>query len=139
MKKISALTLFIICCIVTSIFAQTNRKISGTIVDSTNTAIANSKVMIVLNKDTITTQTDEYGSFSISKINADQFTIEVSHMGYLTQKASYSFTEKEKHKKLKDFILKPANRMLNEVIITGKPILFDLCRIRLNIMQQHIG
>ncbi|RZL20144.1 MAG: TonB-dependent receptor [Pedobacter sp.] len=121
MKKISALTLFIICCIVTSIFAQTNRKISGTIVDSTNTAIANSKVMIVLNKDTITTQTDEYGSFSISKINADQFTIEVSHMGYLTQKASYSFTEKEKHKKLKDFILKPANRMLNEVIITGKP------------------
>jgi hypothetical protein len=121
LKKISALTLLIICCIVTSSFAQTNRKISGTVVDSTNTAISNSKVTIILNKDTLTTQTDEYGSFSVSKINADQFTIEISHMGYLSYKASYSFAEKEKHKKLKDFILKPANRMLNEVVITGKP------------------
>jgi hypothetical protein len=102
-------------------FTQTNRKVSGAVTDSTGTIISNSKVIIFLAKDTLATKTDEYGEFSFSKVNAEKFVLEISHIGYLTYKANYSFTEKEKHKKLSNVILKPANHMLDEVVIKGKP------------------
>jgi hypothetical protein len=121
LKKITALTLLIVCCSTLQVLAQTNRKVSGAIIDSTSTVISNCKVKIILGKDTLTTQTDEYGNFSFSKLSAETFALEVSHVGYLTYKATYSFNEREKHKKLKDLILKPSNQMLNEVVITAKP------------------
>jgi hypothetical protein len=109
------------CCILSQVCGQANRKISGTVLDSTNKAIQNAKVLIIISSDTLSSTTDDYGTFSFSKINTDSFLIEVSHMGYLPYKSSYTFTEKEKHKKFKDLVLKPANRMLEEVVITGKP------------------
>jgi hypothetical protein len=121
LKKISALTLFIICFIFSQALGQANRKVSGAVIDTANTAIQNAKVMIILTNDTLNTQTDEYGNFSFSKINAEIFLIEISHMGYLSLKSSYSFAEKEKHKKLKDLILKQSSQLLNEVVINAKP------------------
>lgn len=103
------------------VLAQANRKVSGSVIDSTNTIIPNSKVRIILAKDTMTTQSDEYGAFSFSKINEEKFTLEISNIGYLPYKATYSFAEKEKHKRLNNLILKPSSQMLNEVVITAKP------------------
>jgi len=103
------------------VFGQAKHKVSGSVTDSTNKAISNSKVMIILLKDTVTTQTDEHGNFSFSRINPENFRLEISHIGYMTFKAQYSFTEKEKHKKLNELILKPSNQMLDEVVINAKP------------------
>jgi hypothetical protein len=121
LKKISALTLLILCFSVLHVLAQANRKISGAVIDSTKKAISHSKVMIIINGDTLNTQTDDYGDFSFSKLNTDKFTIELSHIGYKTYRAEYEFTDKEKHKKLKDITLKQADHMLDEVIINAKP------------------
>lgn len=121
LEKIFAFTLLFICCSVFKLSAQSNRKISGSVVDSTKTAIPNVKVMIIVDKDTLTTQTDDNGNFSISKITADQFSIEISMLGYYGLKAAYTFTEKEKHKRLETFMLKISSQMLKEVVIKGNP------------------
>jgi hypothetical protein len=103
------------------VFSQANRKVSGSVVDSLNKVISNAKVTLVSENDTLSTQTDDYGIFSFTRLNAATFTLEIAHVGYLADKSSYSFQEKEKHKKIKEVILKPSNRMLDEVVITGKP------------------
>ncbi|WP_262709993.1 outer membrane beta-barrel protein [Pedobacter frigoris] len=89
--------------------------------DSTKTAIPGVKVMIITGKDTLTTQTDDDGNFSMSKINADKFSVQVSMLGYHGLKAEYTFAEKEKHKRLEVFTLKMSSQMLKEVVIKGKP------------------
>ena len=130
MKQISALTILLILCLfLPKLVAQTNRKVSGLVTDSAKNAISNAKVNLIVSqdtlktgtKDTLTTQTDEYGTFSFSKINTGKFSIEISHVSYKISRAEYTFTEKERHKKLGEIILKPADRMLDEVVITGKP------------------
>ncbi len=90
-------------------------------IDTAKAAIPNVKVMIILDKDTLTTQTDDDGNFSMSKINADKFSVQVSMLGYYGLKADYTFTEKEKHKRLEAFMLKMSSQMLKEVVIKGKP------------------
>ncbi|MES2455792.1 MAG: TonB-dependent receptor [Bacteroidota bacterium] len=100
--------------------AQSNRKISGVLTDSAKVGIANVKIQIIIAKDTLTTETDQYGDFSLSKINAGSFSIRITAFGYEEFNAGYTFAEKERHKRLDPIRLKQSSRTLKEVVIKAK-------------------
>jgi len=120
LEKIYAFTLLFICCNIFQLSAQYNRKISGAVTDSAKAGIPNVKVLVIIDKDTLNTETDQYGSFSVSKINAKSFSLQISTFGYLDFKAGYTFGEKERHKRLNAIELKMSSRTLKEVVINAK-------------------
>lgn len=101
--------------------AQYNRRVSGIVTDSTRTGIPNVKVLIVTDKDTLKAETGQDGKFNVSKVNAERFSIQISAFGYQAIHASYTFTEKETHKRLDAVQLKMSSQMLKEVVINAKP------------------
>ncbi|MHA4895014.1 TonB-dependent receptor [Pedobacter sp. PWIIR3] len=120
MKKISALSLLLLCFCTCSLLAQTNRKVSGSVIDSAKTGISNATILLISGQDTLSTETDSFGDFRFSKVTSNSFTIQITSFGYIDQEAQFSFHEKEKHKKLGAFIIKVSKEMLKEVEITAK-------------------
>lgn len=119
--KIVIGTLLLVCCIATRSSAQTNRKISGMVTDTAKAGLPGVKVTIIAGKDSLTTATDMDGSFSFSKIQADQFSLQISALGYQGFKSTHSFGEKEKHMRLDPIPLKMSENALKEVTIKAKP------------------
>jgi hypothetical protein len=120
LEKICALTLLFLCCFFSQLSAQSSRKISGSVTDSAKVGIPNVRVLIIVDKDTLSTETDEEGRFSLSKINAGRFSVRVSAFGYEDFNAGYTFAEKERHKRVGVIPLKQSSRTLKEVVISGK-------------------
>ncbi|MES2276098.1 MAG: TonB-dependent receptor [Bacteroidota bacterium] len=121
LAKIGAFTLLFVCCGVVQSSAQYNRRISGTVTDTAKAGIPNVKVIVIAGKDTLTVLTDQDGDFSCPKINAGGFSLQVIAIGYQDFKYSYSFAEKEKHKRLDAIRLKMSGQTLKEVVISAKP------------------
>jgi len=121
LARICVFTLLLLCFGVIQSLAQNTRKISGKVVDTAKVGIPNVKVTAIAGKDTLTAPTDEDGNFSFPKIIADGFSLQVTAMGYEDFKSSYSFAEKEKHKRLDAIILKVSGQALKEVVIRAKP------------------
>jgi len=120
LERICALTLLFFCCVLCQVSAQSKRKISGVLTDSVKVGIPNVMVQIIIDKDTLSTETDKYGDFSLSRINADSFSIRIAAFGYEEFTAAYTFAEKEKHKRLGAIRLKLSSRTLKEVVIKAK-------------------
>ncbi len=121
LNKINALTFLLICFSIGNLLAQSNRKVSGSVTDSTKTGIADIRILLITNKDTVSTATDSDGNFRFSKIITNNFSIHITTFGYIDMEANFSFSEKEKNKKLTPFILKRSSEMLKEVEIIAKP------------------
>jgi hypothetical protein len=92
------------------------------VTDTAKAGIPNVKVTVITGKDTLTMITDQDGYFSFPKINAERFSLQVIAPGYQDFKYSYSFTEKEKHKRLDAIRLKMSGNTLKEVVIRARPI-----------------
>jgi hypothetical protein len=120
LKKNAILLLLLVLC-TSTLFAQSNRKISGTVTDTSKTSLSAVNIRLIAGKDTISTSTDEEGNFMFSKVNAETFSIQVSTIGYQKFSASYSFEKNEKHRRLPTIALKLSAEMLKEVVIKGKP------------------
>ncbi|WP_199118634.1 outer membrane beta-barrel protein [Pedobacter sp. ASV28] len=101
-------------------FAQTYKKVNGKIADTSGIAIAHASIVLVDQKDTLRTKTDEYGSFSITKIKGESFELNVSVMGYQTYSQTYTFAQK-KQLNINTIELQLADNMLKEVVIKSKP------------------
>ncbi len=134
LTRIGAFTLLFVCFIIARSSAQYSRRISGTVTDTAKAGIPDVKVTIIAGKDTLTMSTDESGYFSFQKINAEQFSLQVIAPGYQNFKYSYSFAEKEKHKRLDAIRLKMSGNTLKEVVIRAKaiPIRFMLDTVEYN-------
>lgn len=120
LEKNYAFTLLFICFNIFQLSAQYNRKISGVVTDTAKAGIPNVKVLIIIDKDTLKTETGQEGNFSISKINAETFSVQVSTFGYQDFNARYTFGEKEKHKRLDAIKLKMSSQTLKEVVINAR-------------------
>ncbi|TCD03852.1 outer membrane beta-barrel protein [Pedobacter psychroterrae] len=120
MKKLCALVISI-CCGIFQLSAQQNKQVLGTVIDSAKTTLPGVIVQLIADNDTIKTTTDKNGNFSFSRIRATQFSLVVSMMGYHTLNAAYTFADKEKQKRVGPLELKASVRMLDEVVIKGKP------------------
>ncbi len=103
-----------------ALFAQSNKRVSGFVADTSKTAVSDAHVMLIIGKDTLSTTTDDEGYFSFPKIKSETFNIQVEIIGYETFAKSYSFG-KEKQLELKDIFLKFAINTLKEVVIKTKP------------------
>lgn len=122
LAKISVLTLLFSCCTVLRSSAQYQRRVSGTVTDTAKTGIPYVKVTVIAGKDTLTALTGQDGDFNFSKINAERFSLHVSAIGYQDNNSDYSFSEKEKHKRLDAIRLKLSGQTLKEVVIRAQPI-----------------
>lgn len=120
MKKHSAL-LFLLFCIAFQSFAQNDRRILGTITDTSKTAIPNVNVLIIVKTDTLRAITNQSGNFSIPNINAERFSLQVSMVGYLKVNEDYEFPVNKKSLQLDTILLKMSSQMLKEVVIKAKP------------------
>ncbi|MDQ7947636.1 MAG: outer membrane beta-barrel protein [Pedobacter sp.] len=121
MRKNYIFILFFLYCCSSAAIAQTNRKVSGTVTDTTKTFLSAIEVMLILGQDTLHTTTDRDGNFSFNKLNTDRFSLLISTVGYERFIGSYVFEKNERHKRLADIALKLSAEMLKEVVIKGKP------------------
>lgn len=119
-KLISTTVLILLLFCSISAYAQNNRRVNGSVADSSNTAVKDANVMLINDKDTLHTTTDEYGNFSFTKVKSGSFLLGISALGYKVFKANYSFSDK-KVLKLGELILKQDAQTLKEVVIQGKP------------------
>lgn len=101
-------------------FSQTNKKVAGKVADSTGVAISDATVLLIHQKDTLRTKTDADGLFNFTKIKSENFTLNISIMGYYSYQQGYSFGKK-RSLDIDDIKLKLASNMLKEVVIKAKP------------------
>lgn len=105
---------------ISALFAQSNRRVSGTVTDTSKTIVSDANVMLIIGTDTLHTTSNSDGYFNFSKIKAATFLIDIKVLGYQTFSRSYSFG-KEKQLELKDINLKFSSNTLKEVVIKAKP------------------
>lgn len=103
-----------------NVFAQSNKRVSGSVIDSTKTAVEGANVKIIAGNDTLQTTTNEKGYFSFAKIKSTSFALSISSMGYNSFSANYNFGD-SKSLELNAIVLKMAGNMLKEVEIKSKP------------------
>lgn len=101
--------------------AQTNKRISGAVADTSKTMLADATVRLIVGKDTLSTQTDADGNFSFTKVQSETFTILITSTGFENFSAAYTFEKNERHKKLPSIFLRLSSKMLKEVVIKAKP------------------
>lgn len=101
-------------------FSQANRKVVGKVADTSGVAISDATILLINQKDTISTKTDNDGQFNFSKVKSENFTLSVSIIGYYDFKQDYTFGKK-KHLDIEDIKLKMASNMLKEVEVKAKP------------------
>jgi len=114
--KLSALLfLFFNLCYSTITLAQTSHKVTGSVVDSLNVAIADANILLIAGTDTLRTVTDKSGKFIFKAIKTESFSLNISSMGYHTNTRSYKFEKGEKQLEIAPIILKNSGIMLKEV------------------------
>lgn len=120
MKKRYSFFLLVLLLCASNLFAQSNRKVSGLVTDTSKVAISDANVMLVLGKDTLRTTTNSDGIFKFSNIKAEQFSLKVTITGYREFNNAYTFG-KDKNLDIKGIELQFSSNMLKEVVIKTKP------------------
>ncbi|RZJ81875.1 MAG: hypothetical protein EOO47_02685 [Flavobacterium sp.] len=119
-QRISLFISFLLLFCTVNALAQSNKRVSGLLTDTTKTAIAGATVQLIAGRDTLKTTTNEKGYFDFSKIKSASFMLSISSMGYYGFTGNYRFGD-SKSLELKPIELKLAGNMLNEVEIKAKP------------------
>lgn len=102
-------------------FSQTSRDVKGIVQDSTGTSVIAATVKFIVGTDTAFTRTDVDGAFTFKGVKSSQFLLTVSSLGYQTLNKRFLYKDGETLIQLDPIILKPQNRLLNEVVISGTP------------------
>lgn len=101
-------------------FSQTNRKVTGKVTDTSGVAVSDATILLIHQKDTLSTQSDTEGLFNFKQIKTESFTLSVALMGYQTFKQQYVFGKK-RNLNINDITLKLTTNMLKEVVIKTEP------------------
>ncbi|WP_158618285.1 TonB-dependent receptor [Chitinophaga lutea] len=102
-------------------YAQNSNRINGQVVDSAQNAIQHAHVLLVADKDTLSTTTNEKGHFTFTTIKSTSFSLKISAAGHEAFKGNYTFDRKNVLA-LGTIQLKPDVHMLREVVIKAKPV-----------------
>ncbi len=105
-------SIFMLCCVLitTSVMAQQNQTIKGTVVDVKGAPLIG--VSIIVKGTTLGTTTDINGKFSLS-VGVAHPVLEVSYVGFATQEIKVTGTEPLK------VVMKESIAALNQVVIVG--------------------
>ncbi len=101
-------------------FAQSNKRVTGIVTDTSKVAISDATVLLISGSDTLRTTTDSEGYFSFSKLKLESFSLSVNLLGYRNYSSTHTFG-KEKQLEIKGIELKFSANMLKTVEIKGKP------------------
>ncbi len=101
-------------------FSQAHGKVVGKVADTSGVTISDATVLLINQNDTLKTKTDTEGFFIFNKVKNENFTLNISLMGYQSFKQDYSFGKK-KNLDLNDIQLQISSNMLKEVVIKSKP------------------
>ncbi|MBS7230227.1 TonB-dependent receptor [Flavobacterium psychroterrae] len=120
MKKLhqylgTLLLMFCLFSLPNNLFAQTQNKISGKVLDDSGATVPGANVSI---KETgKSTVTDENGGYSFSNIEAGNYTIIATNVGYKTFEKKVAIKEGESLDV--NLLLEGESQSLNEVVVTG--------------------
>ncbi|WP_374166223.1 outer membrane beta-barrel protein [Arcticibacter sp. MXS-1] len=99
--------------------AQGGRTMTGVVQDSTGRSIIAATVKLVSGKDSLFTRTDIDGNFRLRNVQATQFVISVSSLGYHNFSQRFTFREGASTLKIGPLRLKAQSKLLNEVVVSG--------------------
>lgn len=106
-----------------------NGKISGVVKDSTNAqAVEFANVALIdpaTNKPVNGAVADDKGKFTINKVAAGRYIIEVSFIGYGTKRIPVNITDKKKDIELGNISIASDDKVLKEVVIEGQKNLVE--------------
>ncbi len=123
MKRIVLSTLLSICC--TVVFSQQKTSISytikGALVDSLGQTVIGASVQLSTAKDTILTSTGVDGRYVFSGIKSQNFSIDISSLGFSPFHQSYSYSTDATLINLPLISLKIQTNMLDQIIVDGTP------------------
>jgi outer membrane receptor protein involved in Fe transport len=105
-----------------------NSKITGTIIDSTTNKTVEFASIALLDKSTSKpvdgTMADEKGKFTMSKVAAGSFKLQVTFIGYNTKSIDITLA-KGQELDLGNVVITSSAKMLNEVTVTGQAALIE--------------
>lgn len=104
--------------------AQTQHRLTGTVIDSLKDVVSGADVFIIADKDTLTSITNTHGRFVFSGFKADRISLLVMSVGFKPYTRSFQFKAGQLNMDLDMIVLDLESNLLNEVVINGrdKPI-----------------
>jgi len=120
------LTLSLVFLTVYSVFAQSGRAVSGTVIDSTKLSVPGAIVKVISDKgDSSLTSTDPDGKFSFSGVSGTKFTLSISSIGYQGIRRHFVFDAANTPVNLGSIILKQESNTLATVnIVASQAVTF---------------
>ncbi|MBB5619587.1 hypothetical protein HDE69_000625 [Pedobacter cryoconitis] len=100
--------------------AQTQHRLTGTVIDSLKDVVSGADVYIIADKDTLTSITNTHGRFVFSGFKADRISLLVMSVGFKPYTKSYQFKAGQLNMDLDMIILELESNLLNEVVINGR-------------------
>ncbi len=113
------LLIFFCSLFITRTLAQQSRKVSGTVIDSVGT-VPGVNVKLISDKDSLNAATDPGGAFSFPAVNAKNFKITISGIGYQTLIRRYVMDNDTKPIKLDPIKIKIQTNFLKTVNVVAQ-------------------
>jgi len=105
---------------ITSVYAQTDREVHGTVIDSTKQTVPGAIITCInATGDSVKTATDADGKFVFAAVKGPKFTLVVTSLGYQGLIRHFTLDNDTKPVVLDPIILKVESNMLNQVNIVG--------------------
>ncbi|WP_262245306.1 TonB-dependent receptor [Parapedobacter soli] len=99
-------------------FAQTNKRVIGTLSDPNGATIAGASVKLVSDVDSVQTSSGTGGIFSFNNIRGSSFVLTVTSLGFDTLRQRHAFEAGKDELKV-SLTLRESSQMLAEVSVTG--------------------
>ncbi|MFM8833519.1 MAG: TonB-dependent receptor domain-containing protein [Cytophagales bacterium] len=131
MKKPLITIFFSLSCwaVMAQLSASGNGKISGVVKDSTNAQpveFANVALIDPATKKPVNgAVADDKGKFTINKVAAGKYVVEISFIGYETKRIAINITDKKKDLDLGTVLIASDDKVLKEVVIEGQKSLVE--------------
>ena len=106
-----------------SSFSQETKSIRGTLQDSTELSIIGATIKLISTADTLYATSDVDGKFSIDKVKASQFSLEINSLGYESIKKNFQFNENQRSLNVGKIIMKAGSQILQDVSVEGSPLI----------------
>ncbi|WP_029287855.1 TonB-dependent receptor [Pedobacter sp. R20-19] len=117
-------------------FAQSPIKISGQIIDSLKNPIEGAAIRLIMDEDTLRTNSDAKGNFAFSKVIPSKFYLSITALGYKSFASVYEAQQSKKGLILEPILLKTETIHLEDVEVKVK---VDPIKIKKDTIEYNAG
>src|SRR5690606_15110223 len=112
--------------------AQQTREVRGMVQDTAGMGLVGVNVQLISDIDTLLTSTDADGVFYVDVVNAPEFRLTFSLLGYQIQDHFYKINPLHLQAQIVSIVLKPQRNLLKEVVVFAVPIVIKQDTIQYN-------